>query len=218
MEASQTPSLADQRSLVALFRLWTGRLPIRFDATLQATAGPTILRLPQAASKELPSRGQVAVRGTINGCAFETVIEPDGDFGHWIRIDARLQQAAGAGPDDQAVVEVEPTDEWPEPIVPQDLREALSDAPRAVRDLWQAITPMARWEWVRWVKATKNPSTRTRRVEVSVSKLTFGQRRPCCFNLAACTDPDLSKSGKLVTENVRGPRRASRPLHAGRGR
>jgi hypothetical protein len=25
-----------------------------------------------------------------------------------------------------------------------------------------------------------------------------GKRRPCCFNLAACTDPNLSKSGRLI--------------------
>ncbi len=176
----------------------SSKLSIRFDATLQTTGGRTILRLPEAASKKLPSRGQVAVRGTINGYAFETVIEPDGDFGHWMRVDGKLQKAAGAGPGDEATVEVEPTKEWPEPRVPQDLRQALSDAPRKIRDLWQAITPMARWEWVRWVNATKNPSTRKRRVEVSISKLSSGKRRPCCFNLAACTDPELSKSGKLV--------------------
>ncbi len=176
----------------------SSELPIRFDATLQTTGGRAILRLPEAASKALPSRGQVAVRGTINGYTFETVIEPDGDFGHWMRIDARLQKAAGAGSDDKAAVEVEPTKEWPEPVVPQDLQEALSDARRTVRDLWQTITPMARWEWVRWVTATNNPTTRKRRVEVSISKLDSGKRRPCCFNLAACTDPELSKNGKLV--------------------
>ena len=57
---------------------------------------------------------------------------------------------------------------------------------------------MARWEWVRWVSATGNPATRQRRVEVSVSKLTSGKRRPCCFDLSSCTDPDLSRNGKLV--------------------
>ena len=61
---------------------------------------------------------------------------------------------------------------------------------------------MARWEWVRWVNATKNPETRQRRVEVSISKLGSGKRRPCCFNLAACTDPHLSRSGKLVLEEA----------------
>jgi Bacteriocin-protection, YdeI or OmpD-Associated len=65
-------------------------------------------------------------------------------------------------------------------------------------ELWQDITPMARWEWVRWINATKNPEARRRRVEVGISKLRSGKRRPCCFNLAACTDPDLSKNGKLV--------------------
>lgn len=173
-------------------------LPIRFDATVHTTSGRAMLRLPAAASKKLPSRGQVAVHGTINGYTFQTVLEPDGDFGHWMRVDGRLQRAAGAGPGATATVEVEPTKEWPEPSVPPDLRKALSDAPRETRNLWQAITPMARWEWVRWINATNNPNTRKRRIEVSISKLSSGKRRPCCFNLAACTDPELSKNGKLV--------------------
>jgi hypothetical protein len=172
--------------------------PIRFDATLHVASDCGIFRLPAAASKKLPSRGQVAVHAAIDGHTFQTVLEPDGDFGHWMKVDAELKDALGASPGDKARVEVEPTQEWPEPSVPPDLRKALSGAPPAIRDLWQAITPMARWEWVRWVNATKNPSTRKRRVEVSISKLSSGKRRPCCFNLAACTDPELSKSGKLA--------------------
>ena len=81
--------------------------------------------------------------------------------------------------------------------MPQDLEAALAAAPQRIQDL-EDITPMARWEWVRWVNATGNPDTRKRRVEVSVSKMKSGKRRPCCFNLAACTDPNLSKSGRLV--------------------
>ena len=57
---------------------------------------------------------------------------------------------------------------------------------------------MARWEWVRWVGATKNPDTRAKRVDVSISKLRAGSRRPCCFDLSSCTDPELSKNGKLL--------------------
>lgn len=140
------------------------------------------------------------MEGTVNGHAFETVIEPDGAFGHWMRADARLQKAAGAGPGDKVTVEIAPTKDWPEPSVPQDLTKALSSAPPEIQSLWRAITPMARWEWVRWVNATKNPNTRKRRVEVSISKLSNGKRRPCCFNLASCTDPELSKSGKLVVD------------------
>jgi hypothetical protein len=171
---------------------------IRFTAILAQSQGATILQLPAAASRKLPSRGQVAVQGTVNGRPFETVIEPDGDFGHWIKFDAGLKRTAGAKVGDTVTVEVEPTEEWPEPVVPKDLKAALAKAPKKIQDLWQAITPMARWEWVRWVNATKNPDTRARRVEVTISKMQSGKRRPCCFNLAACTDPDLAKNGKLV--------------------
>lgn len=173
-------------------------LPVRFEATLQAVRGRTILRLPDAMSNSLPSRGQVAVRGAMNEHPFETVIEPDGDFGHWMSIDGRLLESVRARPGDRVTVKVEPTKEWPEPSVPTDLRKALSNAPREIQELWRAITPMARWEWVRWINATNNPSTRQRRVEVTISKMRGGKRRPCCFNLASCTDAELSKSGKLV--------------------
>lgn len=176
---------------------------IRFDATLHSVDEATILRLPAAASKKLPSRGQVAVQGTINGTAFRTVLEPDGEFGHWMRIDRKQQRTAAVSAGDTATVEVEPLKEWPEPTVPDDLRAALAAAPQAIQEMWQDITPMARWEWVRWVNATRNPDTRQRRVEVTISKMEHGKRRPCCFNLAGCTDPDLSKNGKLVAPAAR---------------
>ena len=171
---------------------------VRFDATLYTLDQWAILRLPEEASDKLPSRGQVAVQGTINGHQFETVLEPDGDSGHWMRVDENLQQAAGMSAGDTATLEIESTKDWPEPSVPQDLETALAAAPQKIQNLWKDITPMARWEWVRWVNATKNPDTRKRRVEVSISKMSSGKRRPCCFDLAACTDPNLSRSGRLV--------------------
>ena len=172
--------------------------PIRFESVLQAAGSRTILRLPQSASTELPSRGQVAVLATIQGRAFGAIIEPDGECGHWMSLDAARSKAIGAAPGDTIGVEIEPAAAWPEPTVPRDLAKALADAPPSIRDTWRSLTPMARWEWVRWVNATRNPDTRKKRVEVSISKLESGKRRPCCFNLASCTDPELSKNGKLA--------------------
>ena len=171
---------------------------IRFDATLSAIDASAVVRLPETAGKNLPSRGQVAVRGTIDGVDFRTVLEPDGNSGHWMRVDDTLRHAAGISAGDTATLGIEVTRDWPEPGVPQDLATALAAAPQKIQDLWNQITPMARWEWVRWVNATKNPDTRRRRVDVSISKMTSGKRRPCCFNLSACTDPDLSKNGRLL--------------------
>src|SRR5215475_9524766 len=171
---------------------------IRFDAALSTIDTSTVLQLPETASKNLPSRGQVAVHGTINGVEFQTVLEPDGNSGHWMRVDDTLQDAAGISAGDSAALDIEASKDWPEPSVPQDLATALAAAPQKIQDLWNEITPMARWEWVRWVNATKNPDTRRHRVEVSISKMESEKRRPCCFNLSACTDPDLSKNGRLL--------------------
>jgi Domain of unknown function (DUF1905)/Bacteriocin-protection, YdeI or OmpD-Associated len=171
---------------------------LRFDATLSTIDTSAVLRLPGKASQSLPSRGQLAVRGTISGVEFQTVLEPDGESGHWMRVDEALQDAAGISAGDTVALHIEVTRDWPEPSVPQDLATALAAAPQKIQNLWNEITPMARWEWVRWVNATKNPDTRTRRVDVSISKMRSGKRRPCCFNLSACTDPDLSRNGRLL--------------------
>jgi Domain of unknown function (DUF1905)/Bacteriocin-protection, YdeI or OmpD-Associated len=170
---------------------------IRFDATLYMIDNSTILRLPGDASESLPSRGQVAVQGTINGHKFRTVLEPDGSGGHWMKVEEELQHTAGSRAGDTARLEIEPTRDWPEPNVPRDLEAALAKAPQKIEEMWMDLTPMARWEWVRWVNATNNADTRERRIEVSISKMNSGKRRPCCFNLSACTDPQLARSGRL---------------------
>src|SRR3989442_15984526 len=111
---------------------------IRFDATLHAIGKSTLLRLPEKASVKLPSRGQVAVRGTINGHEFQTVLEPDGDSGHWMKVDDGLQQTAGVSAGETATVEITATKDWPEPKVPEDLESALAAAPRTIQALWKA--------------------------------------------------------------------------------
>ncbi len=171
---------------------------IHFEAMLFELNGHAILRLPDDASAKLPSRGQVSVHGTIDGRALRTVLEPDGSMGHWMRVDAGLHEGAGVGTGDTVSVVFEISKDWPEPDVPTDFAEALSAAPQKVKDKWRDITPMARWEWMRWVNETRNRDTRAVRIEKTISKLNGEHRRPCCFNLAACTDPELSRSGKLI--------------------
>lgn len=171
---------------------------IHFEAPVYTLNTQTILRLPEDASKQLSSRGQVAVIATINGHDFKTVLEPDGYWGHWMRLTPTLLKDTGVKVGDTAAVDFEITKEWPEPEVPKDFADALASAPEKVKDKWKDITAMARWEWIRWVNSTGNTDTRAIRIEKSISKLNGKHRRPCCFNLAACTDPELSRSGRLM--------------------
>ena len=170
---------------------------IYFETVLRKIGDWIILWLPENASAQLPSRGLVLVEGTINGVHSKIVLEPDGKGSHWFRVDSGLCEAAGIDAGDTVTVAVEPSKAWPEPEVPADLNVALVSDPQA-NALWVQITPMARWDWLRWIRATNNPETRSRRIEVALSKLNAGERRPCCFNRNQCTEPEVSKSGVLI--------------------
>jgi hypothetical protein len=171
---------------------------VNFETTLYALKDWTILPVPKSVSLKLGSRGQISVTGSINGHKFDTVLEPDGRWSHWIRVTDDMQARANARAGDTVAVELTNQVEWPEPKVPKDLQEALNIAPQKVKDKWQDITPMARWEWIRWMNATLSQETRAVRVEKTISKLNGKHRRPCCFNLAACTEPYVAKNSQLL--------------------
>lgn len=170
---------------------------IQFEAKLFKIKNWVILRFPEEASAKLPSRGQVMVEGTINGHPLQTVLEPDGRWSHWFKVNRVLRDEVGIDVGDTVMLAVEPVKDWPEPEVPKDLKDALESHPN-VYELWKKVTTLSRWEWIRWVRATNNPETRKHRIEVSLSKLGRGEKRPCCFNRAMCTDPYVSKSGVLL--------------------
>jgi hypothetical protein len=176
---------------------------ISFETTLFTINTWTILRLPESASAELPSRGMTMVAGTLNGVPFKTLLEPDGKYGpgvkpsHWFRPDQKLLTDAKVSSGDVVYVTLEPTKEWIEPEIPDDVQKALASSPKA-EELWNDITPMARWDWIRWIRAVKTPETRQKHIEVMLDKLNKGMRRPCCFNRNLCSEPFVSKNWKLL--------------------
>lgn len=165
----------------------------------------TFLVLPAEASRKLPSRGMVSVEGTLGGAAFQATLQPDGKGGHWLKVDGKLREAAGANVGDTVSVEFAPMTEEPEPIVPPELRRALANAPAGkagkpgARDVWDDITPAARRDWVHWIESAKQAATRERRVVTAIDMLAKGKRRPCCFDRSgmyskslACPVPDTA--------------------------
>src|ERR1700681_3134711 len=108
---------------------------IRFQAKLTAIGSKTILRLPEAASSKLPSRGMSMVEGTFHGHAFQAPLEPDGIGSHWFSVSNTMLKAARAEVGDSVSVSLEPMALWPEPKVPADLAEAFASDPQ-VRRLW----------------------------------------------------------------------------------
>jgi hypothetical protein len=176
---------------------------IHFETKLFKIHDWTILRLPENASAELPTRSMTMVTGTFNGVPFKVLLEPDGKYGpglrpsHWFRPDKKLLDDAHAKAGDTVTVTIEPTKDWIEPEMPDDLKKALNESPKA-RTLWHDITPSARWDWIRWVRAVKTSETRQKHIEVALSKLNKGMRRPCCFNRNLCSEPYVSYNWHLL--------------------
>lgn len=101
---------------------------------------------------------------------------------------------------DTVQVSITPTKEWIEPKMPGDVKKALSSSPKA-QGIWKEITPIARWDWIRWVRAVKTQETRQKHLEVMLDKLNKGMRRPCCFNRSLCSEPAVSKNWVLLEQS-----------------
>jgi len=152
----------------------------------------TFLILPKDASAKLLSRGMTAIEGTINGFHFQAMLEPDGQKSHWLKVDRKLREAAGANAGDVVTLEITPVAEEPEPEVPADLRKALAGAAPKARALWTDITPIARRDWIHWITSAKQPETRARRIKNACSMLAAGKRRVCCFDRSGFYSKSLS--------------------------
>jgi hypothetical protein len=170
---------------------------IRFKAKLfrpaqsEKAGSWSFLILPKNASAKLPSRGITAIEGTINGFPFRATLEPDGQKSHWLKVDRKLREAAGADAGDVVTLEIAPAAKEPEPTVPADLRKALANAPNA-RTLWSDITPIARRDWIHWITSAKQEETRARRIKNACSMLAAGKRRVCCFDRSGFYSKSLS--------------------------
>lgn len=175
---------------------------IRFRAKLLRPAAAakdgswTFLTLPKNASARLPSRGMVTVKAIMNGFPFRAIIEPDGQKGHWLRVNRKMREAAGANAGDVVMLEIMPAEEELEARVPADLRKALTAAPKA-RALWSDITPVARRDWIQWIVTAKRAETRARRVENACAMLAAGKRRVCCFDRSGFYSKSLSSPKAL---------------------
>ncbi len=64
--------------------------------------------------------------------------------------------------------------------LPAPFKKALLANQKALAT-WQAITPLARNEWLCWMEEAKQAETRARRIARAPVELAEGKRRPCCW-------------------------------------
>jgi len=84
--------------------------------------------------------------------------------------------------------------------LPPDMRKALA-SDGAARTAWEALTPLARNEWICWVTFVKKVQTRRKHITRLTKDLRDGERRPCCW--IGCihrTDKKVSPSVRAILE------------------
>jgi len=175
---------------------------IRFTAELlrPATSAGTkpatwcFLVLPAEASDKLPSRSMVSVEGSINGADFIATLEPDGQGGHWMKVDKKLCESAGAQVGNKVKMEITPLppEREPEPTVPADVKKAFASASEKAKAVWADITPIARRDWIHWITSAKQAETRERRIKTACEMLAKGKRRACCFDRSGMYGKSMS--------------------------
>lgn len=169
---------------------------LEFKGSIKVINGWNIIQIPSSISLEFPSRGMVMASGFINKQAIVVPLEPDGIGSHWFMINDTYMKSLDLSPGDQVELSLESMDVWEGPDLPFDLVESLKRSDLLKK--WSTLTIKSRWDWIRWIRSTKSPVTRAKRINVMCSKLSSGDRRPCCFNRNTCTITDVSKSGILI--------------------
>lgn len=167
-----------------------------FKVKISKIESRNIIKIPIDISKELPSRGMLMVNVNMNHISFIVPLEPDGKGSHWFEISHNLIKELELDINEIISLNIGLIDKWIEPEIPEDIINAIIG--NNLLNYWNSLTTRARWEWLRWIRSTKNPETRKKRVNIACSKLARGDKRPCCFDATRCTIPELSKSGVLL--------------------
>lgn len=133
----------------------------------------------------------VTVAGTFAGHPLQATLQPDGQGGHWLKVDQMLQRAAGVAVGQTVPLEIAPVEVEPEPPVPDDLLAALAAHP-AAHATWDDITAVARRDWIFWVVSGKKADTRVKRIATACDRLAAGKRRACCFDRSGLYSESLA--------------------------
>ena len=137
---------------------------------MQSNLGWVIIRIPFDVSKIWGVRGQLRVKGQINGFAFRTSLFPTGRGYHYLLVNKRMQAGAKTAPGMAARFRLEPDTEERKAILPAELKRALSQD-RSLRRWFDNLSySIRRWIAV-WVAQPKSAEACVRRAEQIAEQL-----------------------------------------------
>lgn len=147
-----------------------------FDAILIRPEGVgtwTYLDILVEVSREFAAKGQVRVKGSINGHAYRTSARPHGDGRHYIVVNKSIRDAIGVSTGDVVHVVMD-LDTAPRTVeIPPDFMQALESDPKYSK-LFGELSYFRKKEFVYWIESAKKEETRARRIVQSLEMLLKG--------------------------------------------
>ncbi len=148
-----------------------------FEAVLIRPEGVgtwTFVNIPIELSNTFGSKGQVKVRGTINGYPFRTTALPMGDGTHYLVVGKAIRDQIHASQGDTVMVSIELDTEAHRVDIPDELQHAMGGHPGAA-EAFEKLTYSRQKEWVNWILSAKQAETRQRRAEKAITTYLQGK-------------------------------------------
>jgi uncharacterized protein YdeI (YjbR/CyaY-like superfamily) len=147
--------------------------PRKFRATLERMPSRlnwTIIRVPFDAATVYGMRGQINVKGEINGFAFRTCLFPSRDGGHILLVNRKMQKAAGVRVGGVAEFCLQPDTKKRVSAMPEQLKRLIAGDRGLVR-WYDGLNQSTRNDIAKWVGEPKSEAARARRAEQLAERL-----------------------------------------------
>src|ERR1700682_2325539 len=145
----------------------------RFDARierLRSRLNWIIVRMPFDAAKVWGTRGQIKVKGEINGFAFRTSLFPTREGWHFLLVNKRMQKEARAVEGSVARFQIALDREERTVTIPDELKRILSED-RSLHRWYDELNYSTRNDISKWVTEPKSAVARERRADQIAERL-----------------------------------------------
>jgi hypothetical protein len=184
-------------------------IPKTFRAPLeriQSRLGWTIIRIPFDVGKIWGTRGQLRVKGEINGFAFRTSLFPTRGGGHILLVNKRMQKGGDVRQGSTAQFRLEPDLADRVAIVPAELKRSLKED-AYLRRWFDNLNYSTRSEIGKWIVQVKSPEARARRAEQMAERLLAVMEAerdlPPVLQVAFARDPQALEGWKRMSPSHR---------------
>jgi uncharacterized protein YdeI (YjbR/CyaY-like superfamily) len=145
----------------------------RFEARLERLRSRLnwiIVRIPFDAARAWGLRGQIKVKGEINGFAFRTSLFPTREGWHFLLINKRMQKGARAVEGSVARFQMELDSKQRIVTIPDEVKSILSED-RSLRRWYDGLNYSTRSDIAKWTTEPKSAEARVRRAEQIAERL-----------------------------------------------